>query len=805
MRILNVRLGHACNSSSSHSIIWFDGEAETDETQDFGWSYFTAANTEARRNYAALLVASRVTRTFNSLGWEDRGVLTKAYVRDVLGVKLPKGAYIDHESGEDRFNLPTHADGTVHSEFAKEFVKWFSRAPIAVLGGNDNDEETHPLDHAGKPVPFVYGFNGIARKDPAYGFWTVFDPKSGNKIRVDFETATGPDWVPPTRGSAPELVDLKITDYCPYGCAFCLDPSTPILKSDLTWQAIGSITTGDTLLAFEEKPAQGTKTRDVVVSTVVGVRRTQKPSVRVVTDRGTVICSQDHRWLMSNTHRWLQTKDLKLGHAIMFSTAPWSDSPVNDDYRRGYLSGLSCGDGTARWEKTDASNQIYWSVRMRDREAVDRAFEYAVALGCEVPSVTKYDCAGHWMWRVEARSQAVLTKLRPIITLDAETAITDYKRGWLAGFFDAEGSFAGTGTWRFSQKKTDMFLDIVERWLSDLGFASTKVYGSEVRLRGGRWAATRLAGVLQLAITRKLSPLFEGGIKNHKAVVLGLESLPEQELVDIETSSGTFIANGFASHNCYMGSTTRGQHADREWVQKAATELANMGVFEVAIGGGEPTLHPEFERIVADLKQHNMNVNFTTKNLSWLRDPVRAKAITESCSAFAYSVDTGEDVRALSDAWRASPYRDDIQAVAQVVVGGVESYFFEDILKECKRLDIPVTLLGFKTTGRGEAFKQKVYDWKALVRKAGLRRVGIDTVLAATLDVTDKVDSVFYHKHEGAWSMYVDAVERKAGPSSYCDENAKVSVEKFYPHDKERKWPLCGPLLPVFQGFEIPK
>jgi hypothetical protein len=476
MRILNVRLGHACNSSSSHSIIWFDGEAETDETEDFGWSYFTAANTEARRNYAALLVASRVTRTFKSLGWQDRDVLTKAYVRDVLGVVVPKDAYIDHESAEDRFNLPTHADGTVHSEFAKDFVKWFSRAPIAVLGGNDNDEETHPLDHAGKSVSFVYGFNGIARKDPTYGFWTVFDPKSGNKIRVDFETATGPDWEPPTRGSAPELVDLKITDYCPYGCSFC-----------------------------------------------------------------------------------------------------------------------------------------------------------------------------------------------------------------------------------------------------------------------------------------------------------------------------------------YMGSTTRGQHADREWVQKAATELANMGVFEVAIGGGEPTLHPEFERIVADLKQHNMNVNFTTKNLSWLRDPVRAKAITESCSAFAYSVDTGEDVRALSDAWRASPYRDNIQAVAQVVVGGVESYFFEDILKECKRLDIPVTLLGFKTTGRGEAFKQKVYDWKALVRKAGLRQVGIDTVLAATLDVTDKVDAVFYHKHEGAWSMYVDAVERKAGPSSYCDENAKVDVEKFYPHDKERKWPLCGPLLPVFQGFEIPK
>lgn len=300
MKIHNIRFGHACNSSSTHSVVWMgDQELVTDEKDHFGWGYFTAADEESRRNYAMALVAANV-RLDIPWNYPGRKEAEAAILRSLLGQE-PTDAQVDHQSV---IRFP-HAGNMVNPEFVREFVEWFATAPIAVLGGNDNDDEVHPAAALTEPVDFIDRFTGIARKDPTYDFWTVFNPVSGTKVRFSFK-----DRQTPTRASLPELVDLKITDFCPFDCAFCLDPSTQVLQTDLTWVAIGDLNAGDEVLGFDESAER--KQRKLRRSRVEGVLHRRSSAIAVGTDKGELTVSPEHKFLDKHG-RWREARNFRLG------------------------------------------------------------------------------------------------------------------------------------------------------------------------------------------------------------------------------------------------------------------------------------------------------------------------------------------------------------------------------------------------------------------------------------------------------------------------------------------------------------
>lgn len=800
MKIHNVRLGFATNSSSTHSIVFLKPKHRGTITDsevggaEFGWNYWTAASTASKRQYVAI-------QLFDALRHQVNVDVAEAVVDAWMpGCEKntedpgPMGN-VDHQSS---YVLPSSWDGRgVNKAFFQEFAAFFQRDDVVLLGGNDNDDQTHPLASSSQtscgfvlPLPRDGGSELVARKDPK-GYWTVFDRTSGAKVRFSFADPTSKKEV--TKATAPELIDLKITDHCPFGCHFCVDPATPVLCADMTWRPIGELHEGDKLIAFDEMTKPGTKDRRIRRPVLVEkVWEVQKPAVRITTDLGSVTCALDHRWLMSHTHRWLETRNLKLGHRIMFTAAPWGDVKETDGYKRGYLSGISCGDGTSHWEKEPGRRQVYWSVRMTDEVAVRRAAKYVADLGIDVPEVSTYQPDGvkvdgtpyGMMFRLEARAKEALTTLRDIIWLDENTEDQDYRRGWLAGFFDAEGSLGAV--LRLSQKKTDLFLDTAERWLQAFGFDCVKEHGSEVRLRGGRWEIMRFLALTRPAIERKWEAVFEGGLKNRPAMVLKLEMLPEQRLIDIQTSTRTFIANGFASHNCYQGSTHEGKHADTSALNSLAYMFGQMQVFEVAIGGGEPTLHPDFINILTMFRHYGVIPNFTTKNLAWLRDPTVWPKVVKVVGGFAYSVDKADDVRKLAMLLKFNEI-DSAKANIQYVMGTSSLYDLENIIREAAEANLRITLLGYKLTGRGSSFKPQSYKgWIDTVAKLHKDKVyfnlGIDTLLAQESGAALKkagVHTTLYETFEGRFSMYLDAVDMKMGPSSYCDDLAMKRVEKF--------------------------
>lgn len=262
------------------------------------------------------------------------------------------------------------------------------------------------------------------------------------------------------------------------------------------------------------------------------------------------------------------------------------------------------------------------------------------------------------------------------------------------------------------------------------------------------------------------------------------------ELVDIKITDYC----PFGCNFCYQSSTPDGGHADITDIMSIAQTLGEMRVFEVALGGGEPTLHPDFVDVLEAFRERGVVPNFTTRNLGWLREPKRLKSIMELCGNFAVSVDSAtmiEEVSTLTDYHGVGRERCNLH----LVMGTMSQYVFRQLLDAASGRGLGVTLLGYKRQGFGRQISPIPYGWwlaevqEVCNRNRGSFRVAIDTVLAAesreVLRAANIPDWMITFE-DGKFSCYIDMVKRQMGPNSYCGSEGMVdftdiqSPEEYY-------------------------
>ena len=265
----------------------------------------------------------------------------------------------------------------------------------------------------------------------------------------------------------------------------------------------------------------------------------------------------------------------------------------------------------------------------------------------------------------------------------------------------------------------------------------------------------------------KVRMSFDGKAKVTKA------SAPE--LVDIKINDYC----PFACKFCYQDSTKDKGHSVISYYSLAKV-FKELKVFEVALGGGEPTMHPEFVRILQYFRNDGIVPNFTTKNLKWLRDPNEFNPILESAGCFAFSADNSAQIDELGTLLDYNKIKHE-RATIQIVMGTLNSWEFDNILKACYENRFKLTLLGFKEVGRGVGFKPQKYDWWLdsikKKQKTGTPSICIDTALALQYEkeiLAAGIPSYMFHTLEGKFSMYYDSMRGLVGPSSYCKETEIV-------------------------------
>lgn len=374
------------------------------------------------------------------------------------------------------------------------------------------------------------------------------------------------------RNDSPDLpFDRSINPYrgCEHGCVYCLDGSTPILMADGRHRPLAEIKAGDEIYGTQRSGWY----RRYVKTHVLARWSVIKPAYRVLLEDGTeVVAGGDHRFLTergwkfvtdrhaSGVQRARLTTNNKLMGVGAFTALP----AENADYARGYLCGIIRGDGLLkifRYQRPGRSHgdQHQFRLALCDVEALERAQRYLHKFGIVTGRFVFKEANANRraLHGIRNFSQSGVARVRELVEWPAE-ASESWSAGFLAGIFDAEGSYS-QGVWRISN--TDAFInDWIARCLRRFGFdyAVEELQRSGLRpitvwrLTGGLREHLRFFHATRPAITRKLT--FEGqALKSSaKLRVIAIEPLRKAlRLYDITTGTGDFIANGVVSHNCY--------------------------------------------------------------------------------------------------------------------------------------------------------------------------------------------------------------------------------------------------------------
>lgn len=248
------------------------------------------------------------------------------------------------------------------------------------------------------------------------------------------------------------------------------------------------------------------------------------------------------------------------------------------------------------------------------------------------------------------------------------------------------------------------------------------------------------------------------------------------ELVDIKLTDWCDMGCTF----CYQASTLQGKHAPWEHILFIAEELAGKKVFEVALGGGEATGHPHFLKTLEAFASRGVVPNFTTKKPALVRRHWRD--FQGLIGGFAYSAETAGQVYSSAKLLESCGALEKMNYHYVMGLGGREH--FRSYLQAVQEVGARVTLLGYKTVGRGKEVKPEAYHWwveevSKLVGEGRCPDLSIDTPLAGEYQDVLPVDRRLYHTEEGKFSLYIDAVALTMGASSF------EAKETLVPFDSE--------------------
>jgi DNA repair photolyase len=354
---------------------------------------------------------------------------------------------------------------------------------------------------------------------------------------------------------------------CQHACVYCVYGDTPILMADGRTKPLAEVQVGDEIYGTVREGYY----RRYAITTVLAHWSTVKPAYRITLEDGTrLIASGDHRFLTERGWKHvsgaeqgpLQRPFLTVNNKLMgiggFAEPP-KDTP---DYRRGYLCGMIRGDGTighySYSSRSRAHDDIHsFRLALADPEGLARSADYLADAGirCRQFAFTEQSDTRRAITAIRTGRRDDVLRIEWLIGWP-ENPTLDWRTGFLAGIFDAEGSFS-RGIFRISNTNQEIIAWTVSS-LESLGFnvAVEPTIRSNglvcIRLRGGLREALRFFHTVDPAITRKRS--IDGvAIKSDaKLRVASIEPLGlDLPMYDITTGTGDFIANGVVSHNCF--------------------------------------------------------------------------------------------------------------------------------------------------------------------------------------------------------------------------------------------------------------
>ncbi|MGY1702338.1 intein-containing Rv2578c family radical SAM protein [Geodermatophilus sp. SYSU D00766] len=358
---------------------------------------------------------------------------------------------------------------------------------------------------------------------------------------------------------------------CLHQCVYCLAGDTRVLMADGDQRPIADLRVGDRIVGTERR---GTY-RHYVETEVLAHWGTTKPAHRVTLADGTeIIASGDHRFL--SARGWKHVTGTTSGHArrphlttndeLLGFGRSGATPPNCTEYRRGWLTGMIRGDGhlgVYRYQRRGRrhADQHRFRLALIDPEGLDRAQTYLAEIGirtdrCDLSAATPTRRA---LTAIRTSAAASVARITEHIAWPDRPSDA-WRRGFLAGIFDAEGSRSGH-TVRIANTDPEI-LGHTQAALVSSGFDAVLEDRRRpdgltcVRVRGGLREHLRFIHLVDPAIRRKCGVAGTAVTSDADLRIVEIQDLGlEMPMFDITTGTGDFVANGVISHNCYARST----------------------------------------------------------------------------------------------------------------------------------------------------------------------------------------------------------------------------------------------------------
>jgi DNA repair photolyase len=388
---------------------------------------------------------------------------------------------------------------------------------------------------------------------------------------------------------------------CSHACNYCVLGDTRVLMGDGRTRPIADLGVGDVIYGTNPEGSY----RRFVRTEVLDRWSSVKPAVALTLEDGTrLVASGDHRFLTDRGWKHvlgaetgpLQRPHLTLNNKLLGPGGSVAPPVENDNYRRGYLTGMIRGDahlGSYTYTRVGrgAGEAHRFRLALADEEALARTEEYLTRFGVMTtrfafsPSSDRHREVN----AIRTQKKLDIERVTELVAWPVLPSL-DWITGFLAGIFDAEGSCGGEAL-RISNCDSEIIAWISSS-LARLGFEYVveKPAGKRlscVRLLGGLPERMRFFLGTDPAITRKRT--IDGAALKSKARlrVVSIESLGVSvPMYDITTGTGDFIANGVVSHNCFARPTHTylGFDAGRDFEREIVVKVNAPEVLRAELG-----------------------------------------------------------------------------------------------------------------------------------------------------------------------------------------------------------------------------
>src|SRR3954451_2131881 len=353
---------------------------------------------------------------------------------------------------------------------------------------------------------------------------------------------------------------------CSHACSYCGWGPTPVLTADGRTRKLEDLTVGDSIIGT----VRDGRYRRYVRTEVLDHWLTIRPAWAVTLEDGTrLLTSGDHLFLsdrgwkhVCNSPRSEPDRPHLTTNNSLLGTGRFADGPRHDeDYRRGYLCGLIRGD--AHLARYEYGTQIAHTFRLAlaDFEALRRAQLFLEGRAIAVKERHFAAASGNRreMRCIRSGSRATYEAVTELIRWP-NSPNQQWRKGFLAGVFDAEGSCGGANALRICNRDGQI-IHYTQESLDRLGFDTVveppRANGAHtVRICGGLKERLRFFHLTDPAITRKRTVEGIALKSDARTKVASIEPLGmELPLYDITTGTGDYIADGVVSHICFARPT----------------------------------------------------------------------------------------------------------------------------------------------------------------------------------------------------------------------------------------------------------